>query len=354
MKIFGFEPHVVKKRVWRYDLPASLDWEDKRLDVLLPKLNTAAEYAQEAREEPPLLRPFGLSEYSALTSTGKEVLARRYVRQKQWTGYSAWKQFTAIWFVPFFLAGPGGVGAGLWYESVTQTAVATVPWWFAAGMVTGVGVMLFGTMAYMGAHLLKYKLCYARTVLFEQAVTIFDVLGDAVRVVDNILGRRVSESEPEDPAAKRLSLITGRVIMFTPRLAYIDRMDRGRYYAGARGKSGLRKAEVHLQIPEGKKVHDLDDPKEVYEFWPRKHLFTGNTGSWQYIMLALFVNIGRLLFNEKNKNRLQKFIRDNWVFLVVGAELLYMLYMMDNAGAYTEKIITLAQKSAEVTAGVQR
>ena len=359
VNIGGFRVHIVCKSrpVWRR-LSLPLDWRvsvaDERLEKTLPTLHTPEEYGEEARRDPLMLKPFGKGQYSAMSKEGRATLARRYVRHKQWVGSGPSKVITLIWLAVMIFALPGPAVASYYYNVyVLQTDLydATVPLWFFFMVMFFFGTIVVGAGGWVVVHLIKYKFCHAKLIGFEQRASIYDLLYERKRKLDRILGVSVLNDDPEDG---RLSVVSGRLFMRVPWLCYVDKVHKGNYYAGARNQAGVHKSEIHVQLPALTKVHDLEDPKEVFEFAPRRHEFTGNTATYQYQFLQMFVNIGMGLFKEQTKGKIKKFLRDYWVFILIALEFFYVLYLNGRSSTFTLEVIELIQRNAEVTAEINK
>ena len=309
----------------------------------LPPLKTASDYAQEAREGPFILRPFSKDEWGGRNPENKQFINDQYARVREWTGYSAWFKFTLLWSVPVLFGLPLGTAVGLYYQSIALRLEDPLPFWLpgilvaAVGLGLGIPVVLFGTMR------VKFGVAFARVVLFEQRASVRDRLQGILERLDALMSGQSIENEHRNKV--RFSLISGWVNMYAPRLAFIDLLHRGPYFAGPKGKSGFRKAAIHLQIPAGTRIYELDDCREIYNFYPRRHTFTGNAAQSVYLYIQSLASIGTRLYNESTKNRLEKFLKDNFLWLILIAEIIAIVYIVENAGTYTYNLLELAREA---------
>lgn len=351
MKIFGIRIETGVKKKWRgVPLSFSCKFTDERMEATLLPIYTPQEFGEEARADPVLLRPFGFGRRSAFSRGNREVLERRYVRHKQWTGSSPAKMLGVIRTMVFLCSLPVPIAASWAYNYyVLEPGLvdATIPIYYVVAIAFAVGVIVFGFGGMVCIHVIKYRFCYAKLVAFEQKGSMYDLLYQRQRQLERVQRSAILTDDIDD---NRLSMISGRLTLRVPWLAFVDKAHLGNYYAGARGNAGFQRSEIHVQLPQTMKIHDIEEPHELYDFAPRRHEFTGNTAQYWYQLLQMFVEIGESLFREKQTGKLKKFLRDYWVFLMIGLQIIGILYLNGRASDFTLEVIDLVQRNAEITA----
>lgn len=349
MKVFGFRINITTTgaKKWRVVPVVSVKVADERMEATLPELLTPKEYGEEARSDPMLLKPFGKGRRAAWAN--RDVLEKRFIRQKQWIGTGPTKTLWAIKLaaIVFSLPAPAALtwAYDYWYLSTDlYEATVSLPVFFS--FASALGVFGFSAGGWVVAHLIKYNFCYTTLVAFEQKASMYDRLHQKQRQLARVRRANVFTDEVEDG---RQSMISGRLQMKVPWLAFVDQAHRGSYYAGARSKAGVQSSEIHVQMPPTLKIHDLVDPEEVYAYAPRRHEFTGNTALYWYQFLQMFVSIGEKLYAEKQTGKLRKFLQDYWIYILIVVEIIGVFYLNSSAGTFTLELAELVQESAQIS-----
>lgn len=333
----------------RWNVPT--DWRIEDANPL-PPLSTREEYAQEAREDGDVVCFFKLkpTQYSAVWN--RDVLRRRYKRECEFTQTS---KFWPIFFTYLFAgvgSTPASLGLAYGYSSAqNELLVSAIPMSVMFWIIAPILVPLSMTGMALGVLRIKFRFCFSRTTAFQQMEDIYDQLRERELSVARILGQLVDSPANTE---RRLSLIDGRMRMWTPTLAWEDKEDKGRYLVGSRYKNRRDKAEVHLQIPENMQISELGkNHKIVYDWSPRIPEHTGNAGTVGKNYFAKWHSVGEDMLNELGKKSVRKFLRDNIVLFVILGLLLANILMYDRAASFTNRITELATEAAQVKQGIQ-
>jgi len=186
-------------------------------------------------------------------------------------------------------------------------------------------------------------------VLFQQRPSTYDLVLERRAERRRILGGLI-ETVEEHAFARRVSLVDARISMYSPYLAWIDKAEKGVYLAGARTDNKHGRAEIRLQMPVGVTVNDLQRNHQViYDWYPRVPMHEGNTSRFLNQFLAMWIRAADMMKADMGEKKVQKFVKDHWPLLLVGAELIIVMILLDRAQTFTETVVDLAQRSAETS-----
>ena len=260
----------------------------------LPVLTTAAEYQKEAREDRPVIRFMGLND-SAIMPMGQHVVERRYKRHCEFFAAGDWVKVALLWliwlvisvgvFVFFFLYEAGQMETrSLQGDPLINAAVAVV-------------AATFGFIAFAKAKRLldKWHAAYAKVYVFETA----DLVDDW--------------------------RTTGVLTTFLPRLAFIDNRE-GDYFSGPSRQSGPNTGLVHLALPHGKKIVDMQGVMDCYGLPASKSSFTEVPARETYDLLQRTVEAGQLR-RGLGKNKAMKFVTENWAWILSAINGMIILFL---------------------------
>ena len=253
----------------------------------MPPLDTPHEYAEEARQEKPLLRLYGLHDSALLN---RKIVRRRYQRHREFFANGDWKWrvglpvgMALLWAV---------ITAALYFYTVydIESRASLRP--RDPIVETSIGAIVSSAFSVlMGAALSQWhqwRLTYAQVYVFEQSDTV-----DYWRT-------------------------TGCLLVPLPRLAFVDRADDGDFFSGPTRRSGVQYGIIHLDLPVGRAITSIRSIDELYALSPSHSTFTDVPARQTYGMLMSAVEAGERL-QRLGKNKALQTLTENAPWLVVGA-----------------------------------
>ena len=282
-------------------------WELER-GPKMPPLETAGEYAREARAALPIIRVFGFKQ-SAITSP--RLVAERYVRYQQFMG----NQFDGVvWLLAKYLL-PILVGIGVYLsvyiaegqkmanlvagmtdEDAASTLASTASNPALEGALGGIIFLVGIAVVSRSAQLIaKYNRAWADLTVVERCDP-----------VDNMR-------------------ITNLLFTKAERLSFVD--SGGDYYSGPSRQAGVATGRMCVQLPAMVKLEEMPGMQAVWNLVPYRAGLTGRQASILYSDIAMAARLGELevLMKESKFNR---WLKDNGLLLIAGIELVVILMIV--------------------------
>ncbi|MCE2458857.1 MAG: hypothetical protein J4G14_13770 [Dehalococcoidia bacterium] len=281
-------------------VPVERTWYGKAIppEKVLKPLDTAAEYAAEARAETPVIRMAGWR-HSALMHPN--VVARRYKRHNQFFGNLGIK-------APLVIIGSCAsivvaVAIFVYIGASAQTGLSLETNPLAESILSGLGSSFFAALIGMGIWIsYRFKKAYLEVRVFE---------------------RKVQTQEWNT---------TGQLRLWLPRLAFIDGAEDGDYFSGPTRRSGAREGGVNLDLLPGKRIVDIETYAEVFDLKPSVSTFTEVPQRQTYQWMQECVDAGTLA-RFAGKSKLGKLLQENIVWIITGIELVLIFFMVMGGNA---------------------
>ena len=118
---------------------------------------------------------------------------------------------------------------------------------------------------------------------------------------------------------------TGVLKCYLPRLGFIDARE-GDFFSGPSRMSGPEHGMVHLELPYGQRIVDMQHIKECYGLQASHSTFTEVPARETYDLLERTVEAGNLK-RGMNRSKMAKFMADNWVWIIMVVEGI-MIFLM--------------------------
>ena len=260
-------------------------WYGKAIppDQILKPLNSAAEYAAEARAETPIIRMSGWR-YSALMHPN--VVGRRYKRHNQFFGNLGVKVAILIFLTCAAIV--AAVAFMVYIGTASQTGYTIKSNPVVESLLSAVIAAI--TCVFIGLGIwvsYQFKKAYLEVFVFE----------------------RKNETEKWNTTAS--------LGLWLPRLAFIASSQDGDYFSGPTRHSGAREGSVNLDLPLGNRVVDMKSYAEVFGLKPSISTFTEVPQRQCYQFMQECVDAGTLA-RFAGKSKLAKLLAENVVWIMTG------------------------------------
>ena len=233
--------------------------------------------------------------YSALISPG--VVSRRYQRHNQFFGSLGGikvKAFLWIGSILFVLAVFFGVYMGT--QGQTGRTLESNP--LVEASLASAVLGLFGAGVSLGFWIThQFKAAYLLVRVFE----------------------RSNNTEEWNT--------TGELRLYLPRLAFIDSAQKGDFFSGPTRQSGAQHGSVHVDLPLGERIVDMNSYAGVYNLTPSTSTFTEVPQRATYQFITECADAGTLA-RFAGKSKLGKMLAENAAWIVTGVFAVLTFFMV--------------------------